>query len=366
MKPNTPYDNNSSANGAAKWYPSAGPYYIAARNIATGVTVLKRNKFYHGPKAANPDQIKFIAYSDQSTAINDTKAGVVNVDMAGWPGALAGQLKQEFGAHTVSGAHGATKGAGGQLHFEQTDCIDFFTFNTAKAPTNNVNVRKALEFGLDRTGALSILGAGAGTTADQILTPPVPGYHHFTIYTRRPNFAKAKQVGGSALANAGTFQFWHSTSGTRTRQAAFLENDLRALGLKYQDDIIQPTTYYEQLGHRGTTYNIARAGWCADYYDPFDYLNVLFDGNSIVAELNNDLSYIDSPALNKQLEKAATIGGAKRNKVYGNLDREIMAKYAPYFPYELDYARMLTSKNMHNWTYDAFQGSPAINALAVG
>ena len=46
--------------------------------------------------------------------------------------------------------------------------------------------------------------------------------------------------------------------------------------------------------------------------DPYDFLNVFFDGNNIHDANNNNLSYFNVPAINKQLEQAASLTGDAR------------------------------------------------------
>ena len=70
-----------------------------------------------------------------------------------------------------------------------------------------------------------------------------------------------------------------------------------------------------------------------DYFDPFDYLNVLFDGSKIQASNNNDYSYFNNAAFNKQLASASQLSGTARAAAYAKLDSELMVDYAPVVPY---------------------------------
>ena len=65
---------------------------------------------------------------------------------------------------------------------------------------------------------------------------------------------------------------------------------------------------------------MARAGWCADYFDPFDYVNVNLDGRSIQAQNNVNFAYLNSASLNKAMDAAANLTGAARAKAYQKLD----------------------------------------------
>ena len=65
------------------------------------------------------------------------------------------------------------------------------------------------------------------------------------------------------------------------------------------------SVYYKTLGTKGVDFDIARAGWCADYFDPFDYINVLLDGRSIQDANNVNFAYFNNPSLNAAMDKAA-------------------------------------------------------------
>jgi ABC-type oligopeptide transport system substrate-binding subunit len=70
-------------------------------------------------------------------------------------------------------------------------------------------------------------------------------------------------------------------------------------------------------------------GWCSDYPDPYDWLNILLYGGSIQAENNNNYSYMNIGKWNKKMASAARLVGPKRLKVYGQLDLDIMNQVAP-------------------------------------
>jgi len=57
---------------------------------------------------------------------------------------------------------------------------------------------------------------------------------------------------------------------------------------------------------------------------------VLLNGENIHATQNNNLAYFNVPAVNKAMDKAATLTGDARSKAYGDLDVLITTKYAPW------------------------------------
>ena len=349
VKPNMAYTTTG-----LNTYPSAGPYYIASRDPGR-TTVLKRNPYYKGSRPANPDQIVFTSNTDPDQSLLQVKAGQSDLDMSGVPGTAAADLGATFGVNK------------GRFFVGPTSCVDYLLLNTARPPTDNVALRKAINWGVDRPAVLRILGKYAGGRSDQILVPGIPGYRPYKIYAwAGADVPKAKSIGGGAIGSAGTLNVLHTTSPTRTAQAQVVEYNLKQMGLKVQDVPTPGTTYYNTLETKGTSYNVARAGWCADYFDPFDYINVLLDGRSIQANNNTDMSYLNAPALNTAMDKAAALSGKARANAYAALDLQVMKEYAPWVPYEVDNTRTLVSSRVKNWIYSTYFGEPDFNALAVG
>jgi len=189
VKPNMKYTKSS---GGILKYPSAGPYYIAT-NSPGRTTVLKRNKFYHGKRVANPNQIVINSFpnSNGEASLLQIEKNQVDFDMAGVPSADIKSVSAKYG--------GPNKG---QFHVGGQACIIWEAFNNAKSPTDNANVRKALNYAIGRTPIISLLGPYAGSSSDQILVKGLQGYKKFSVYGNFPNFTKAKAVGGAALKSA--------------------------------------------------------------------------------------------------------------------------------------------------------------------
>ncbi|HEV2591004.1 MAG TPA: ABC transporter substrate-binding protein, partial [Gaiellaceae bacterium] len=192
VKPDMPYTTTG-----VNVYPSAGPYYITSRDPGR-TTVIKRNPYYKGSRPSNPDQIVFTSNTDQNQSLLKTKAGETDLDMGTVPATSAASL--------------GTPNQG-QFHVGPTSCVIYVALNTSRAPTSSLAVRRALNYGIDRPALLRLLGKYAGARTDQILAPGIPGYKPYKIYAfSGANVAKAKQVGGSALANAGALNVLHTTS----------------------------------------------------------------------------------------------------------------------------------------------------------
>jgi peptide/nickel transport system substrate-binding protein len=332
VKPNTPYSSTG-----LNVYPAAGPYY-------------------KGDRPANPDQIVFTPNVNTDQSLLQVKAGQSDMDLIGIPATAAAGLAQQYGVNK------------GRFYVGPTSCVSYMAMNNARAPFNNLNVRKAVEYAIDRPAQVRLLGAYAGKRTSQMLVPGIPGYKPFNAYPLQgADVSKAKAVGGAAIAAAPALNVIHTTSTASTNRAQVAEFNLKQVGFKINDVPTPATNYYQVIQTRGTTYNfVTNGGWCADYFDPFDYLNVLFDGRKLQPANNNNYAYFNNASFNKGLDHAASLSGSARAAAYAKLDQQLMSKYAPVVPYLIATNRYFVSSRTKNWIYSSYFGSPYLNALAVG
>jgi ABC-type oligopeptide transport system substrate-binding subunit len=116
---------------------------------------------------------------------------------------------------------------------------------------------------------------------------------------------------------------------------------------------------------KGEPFDITINGWGADYADPYDFLNVLLDGSKLQAANNVNVSYLNYPDINGQLQQAAALSGAARLTRYGNLDVQIMKDVAPYAPILNANSRFFVSARLGCFTYQPVLAVPNLTALCV-
>lgn len=347
VKPNMPYSNRISKISV---YPSAGPYYIASNNLK-GDTILKRNRFYHGARPANADKIVIHNLTDPNASLSKIESNKVDYDMSGVPLDSVRAVAQKYG-------YPANKHS--QFHVSrETPCVDLVAFNTSLAPTNTINVRKALSYAIGRAALTKLLGPYSGTPTGQILQPGVPGYKKLTVYGNSPNVAKAEQVGGSALENGPPIDlYYNGLDQTRTQQAELMQSEFQAIGAKVTMDPETSGDYYGPLETPGTHWNVAAIGSaCVDFPDPALYMNaILSDAN--ITQFNN-------ASFTQTASHAASLSGKARASAYAALDKRLMTKYLPVMPVDVPNFRYLTAKRVHNVVFSPFLGGPLLNAMSV-
>ena len=82
--------------------------------------------------------------------------------------------------------------------------------------------------------------------------------------------------------------------------------------------LLQGFQIYIATGTKGEPYDAALVGWFADYADPYDFIDILLNGENIHEANNNNLAYLNVPALNKQMRAANALTGDKRSAAYQN------------------------------------------------
>jgi peptide/nickel transport system substrate-binding protein len=347
VKPNMAYTDSG-----INVYPSAGPYYIQSREVGKSL-VEARNPYYKGKRPANPDKIVWNMNTDQDQSLLQVKSGQVDVDAAGPPPTSNASLSAQYGVNKQ------------RFHVGGTSCVLYWALNTSRAPFNTLKARKAINWAIDRPALVRLFGKLGAKRSDQILVPGVPGYKPYNLYAfRGANPAKAKAIDPSLSGK--TAVVFHSTSNVAVNAAQVVAFNLSKIGMKTKDKPVPGSVYYKELGTKGVDMDIARAGWCADYFDPFDYVNVNLDGRSIQDANNVNFAYLRSGKLDRAMDAAANLTGAARAKAYQKLDYQIMKQYAPWVPYSIINGVFFTSSRTHNYVYSSYFGEPTFNALSVG
>jgi ABC-type transport system substrate-binding protein len=335
-------------------YPSAGPYRIASRDIGRSLT-LTRNPNYKGNRPANPDRIVYTVNTDQNQSLLQVRAGQADYDASGVPPTAHADLSQQYGVK---------KGGPGRYFVNSYLGVGYVALNNSRAPFNNLNVRKAANHAIDRPAMIRVSGKFYGKRTDQILPPGMRGFVDGALYPiKGANPARAKQLAGGA---SNTITLIHTTSALRTAQAQVLKYNLEQMGLKVNTKPLPFAVALSTVGTRGADFDAYVGGWVADYPDPFDFINVLLDGNNIQASNNSNYAYFNNARFNKLMADAAKLSGQSRYTTYGKLDVQIMGQAAPWAPFVNPNTREFISARVSNYINHPVYSGAIVSALAIG
>ena len=334
-------------------YPSAGPYRIASRAVGSQV-VLERNRFYRGNRPANADRIVISTNTDINQSLLQVRAGQVDYDQTGLPPTAHDDLSRQ---------HGVRKGGTGRYFVNTGINTTYLALNASRPALGKVNLRKAVNHAIDRPSLLRVAGKYAGKRTDQILPPNMQGFRDAPLYPIKG----ANPVRGRALANGARDEITllFTTTPTSVARAQILKYNLEQIGLSVT---LKPQPFAVAIrtaGTRGSDFDMFLIAWFADYPDPFDFINVLLDGQNIQESNNSNYSYLNSPKYNKLMADAAKLSGAARYDAYGKLDVDMMKNAAPWAPLSNGNVREFISSRVTNYLFHPVYGGAIMNALAI-
>ncbi len=302
--------------------PSAGPYYMT-RNDPDKLTQLRQNPYWKkGPGRQRPRNLAGLDVQwnlNEQTLFNQTIANQIDEDPA-MPAAEVSGVAKKYGVNKS------------RFWSKPINCTGYLPMNVSRSLfKGNTGLRKAVNYAINRKDYVSQAGPYAGDPWTHIFNPGVPGWRNVSIY--KQNLSTAKKLAKGHF-KSGKINVGYRSSGTiNPAQAQIVRRDLIRLGFKPGNINMKPFSgadLYTAMGKRGTDIDMGVSmGWCSDYPDPYDWLNILLYGGSIQAENNNNYSYFNDPKWNKKMASAARLVGPKRLQVYGQMDLDVMNQAAP-------------------------------------
>jgi ABC-type oligopeptide transport system substrate-binding subunit len=331
-------------------YASGGPYYIASRSVGRQI-VLKRNRFYHGKRPANADTMIITVNANVDQSLLQVRRGEVNYDLGGLPASAPAQLAKDFGVNK------------GRFFVNQLVETDYVALNTSRPTFGQVALRKAANFAIDRPAMLRQRGAYAGKRTDQILPPGMGGFHDVKVYPiQGSNYPKAKALAGN---KCGSIRLDTTTSAVGQALGQVLKFNFTQMGCNVNIKLFQGFQLYVADGTKGEPFDAAIAGWNQDYPDPYDFIDILLNGNNIHAANNNNLAYLNVPKLNNLMAAANKKIGPARYRAYGNLDILMTKNYAPWAAYDNRNVREFVSAKTGGYVFQPANASADLNTLFI-
>jgi len=200
--------------------------------------------------------------------------------------------------------------------------------NVRVAPFDDVRVRRALNYALDKQHAAKLL-AGLAVPSHGLLPPSMPGRDDtLAPYPHDP--AKARAL----LAEAGyphgfSVEYVTVKDDNNEKLAQSLQADLAAVGVRVKITLMSFATYLTATGKAdGPPFSLG--SWLEDYPDPTNFFDVRFHSRMIADENSNNDSYYANPELDRLLDDAhRELDPARRAAMYQHAER-ILYDDAPW------------------------------------
>jgi peptide/nickel transport system substrate-binding protein len=298
--------------------PSTGPYMIQSYKPNRQFVLVRNPNFKPTANipATNPDKMTFKIVEDDAAALQQVINGQADYDFHPIPVDRLANVQSKYGS---------------QLKVYTPANTYYFFMNTREKPFDNVKVRQAINYAIDRNALVRLYG-GLATPTENVLPPTYPQYKKLNLYPH--DMAKAKALLKGTGATSVPVTIWGSNRETAKKPVAYLQDVMTQLGFKAKLKIIDAAVYWTTIGNQKTAAQIGFADWFQDYPHPLDWFDVLLNGTRITDTHNNNYSDFDDPAVNSKIAelKQKPELNAALNSQWAALDAEIMKKagWAPY------------------------------------
>lgn len=208
----------------------------------------------------------------------------------------------------------------------------YYSFNTKKPPFDDVRVRKAISYGIDRDIITkAILGQGqksAYTLTPSIIAGFTPQLPEYAKMTQKQRDAKARELleeAGYNKSNPLKFNLLYNTSESHKKLAIAIASMWKKnLGVQVTLENQEWKSYLETK--KQGDFQVARAGWGGSYNEASAFTN-LMEGSNSAAGIHYQSAEYDN--LVKEAIKAPT--AEQRTKLY-YAQEELLTKDMPIAP----------------------------------
>jgi peptide/nickel transport system substrate-binding protein len=321
--------------------PSAGPYYISSYDINQQL-VASSNPNYSGPRPQRFNTIEYHFNLNEETGYQQVLAG--DLDWGPLPAAHVNEVAQLYGPDSPAAQRGLQ-----QFFVEPVNCVGYMPLNTERPTFADVNMRKAVNYAVDRTAYGAAAGPYAATPFDQYLPPFMPGYEDINAYPDHPDLALARDLAGWHPGDPlrPITVYYRTSSQSNLDQYEIVRQNLMDIGFDVTGVGWAGGQIYFQMGIRGEPFDLGvSTGWCSDYFDPWDFI-FLYDGTTIHDGPNNlNYSYFNDPVFNDRMHAAAALVGDERYDAFRQIEHDLVRNAAPSASVRTYNNRLLFSRRM--------------------
>ncbi|MCQ1058233.1 ABC transporter substrate-binding protein [Photobacterium sp. ZSDE20] len=288
--------------------------------------VLTRNENYWDNDKTVINKVTFLPIENQVAEMNRFLAGEIDI---------TNELPNEH-FRRLEKQHADSVSISGNL------CSYYYGFNNQKAPFDDVRVRKALSYAIDRDIVTKAL-LGQGQKSGYFLTPEItanfnPVTPEYGQMTQKERNAKAKELleeAGFGPGNPLNFNLLYNTSENHKKIAVAIASMWKKnLDVTANLENQEWKTYLDT--RRQGDFDVTRAGWCGDYNEASSFLSLMQSNNS-----SNDPRY-NSKAYDAIMAKALdSTSDAEREQLYIQAE-QLLAEDMPIAPiYQYVKARLV-------------------------
>ncbi|WP_410015177.1 ABC transporter substrate-binding protein [Sodalis sp. C49] len=278
--------------------------------------VLTPNEHYWDHQHTVLTQVTFIPLNQESSALNRYLANDIDITES-FPKNRYQQLLKDIP---------------GQVYTPDQLGTYYYAFNTRRAPTDDVRVRKALSYAIDRK-IIAEKVVGTGEKPAWHFTPDVtagftPQQNFLQRHSQEELDAEAKvlmKAAGYGPEKPLTLSLLYNTSESHEKIAiAVASMWKKKLGVNVKLENQEWKTYIDS---RNTgNFDVVRASWVGDYNEPSTFLSLL------TATHSGNIAKFNDPAYDRLLAEASRQTNPQRLSADYNKAEDMIAEQAPIAP----------------------------------
>jgi oligopeptide transport system substrate-binding protein len=296
---------------------------------------LEKNPSFHDAGNVKIDVVVYEPMKDASAAVRRFMAGELQ-STSDIPADQVKALKAKLGAEVkISPALGTW----------------YLAVNTSKKPFDDVRVRQALSMTIDREFVADEIWQGAMLPAYAFVPPGIGNYGEPAFADYKDMSPIDREEKAKALLNEAGFgpgkplkvEIRYNTSDNNKNTVVAIANQWKAIGVETSFINTDAKTHFAYL-RDGGDFDLARAGWIADYSDPQNFLFLVQSDNPgfNYARYKNP----DYDALMKKSDAEKDLSA--RAKVLLEAER-IFMRDLPYIPILFYSNKNLVSAKLEGW-----------------
>ncbi len=306
-------NDNTFEKFGEKWTQPAnivtnGAYKLKAWVVNERID-LERNTNYWDNAKTVINQVTYLPISSEVTDVNRYRSGEIDMTYNNMPIELFQKLKKEIPA---------------EVHVDPYLCTYYYEINNQKAPFTDVRVRTALKLALDRDIIVNKV-KNQGDLPAYSYTPPYtdgakltqPEWFGWSQEKRNEEAKKLLAEAGYTADKPLTFSLLYNTSDLHKKLAIAVSSIWKKnLGANVKLENQEWKTFLDSR-HQGT-FDVARAGWCADYNEPTSFLNTMLSDSS------NNTAHYKSAEFDKLIGDTLKVTDeAQRAELYSKAEQQL-------------------------------------------
>ncbi|MFC8434084.1 ABC transporter substrate-binding protein [Streptomyces sp. NPDC057253] len=349
---------------------SSGPYKVVKNENDGQTLLLERNTYW---SAATDAERK--AYPDKIDVKSGLDSSVINQRLSASQGADAAAVTTDtnLGPAELAKVTGDKELAArvGTGHFGYTNYI---AFNPTVKPFNDIKVRQAISYAVDRSSVVNAAGGSALAEAATTFLPDqksfgYEAYDHFPAGATG-NAAKAKELLKEAgYPNGLTVTLTHDNAQnfkTSPEIATAIQDALKKAGITVKLQGLEDNNYSDTIHNVKKEPGFFLSAWGADWPSGGPFLAPIFDGRQIVKDgANFNSGLLNDKSVNAEIDainKLTDLDAAAKR--WGALDKKI-GQQALTVPLFHPVYKRLVGKGIRNVVISDWTGVLDISQVAV-